>query len=358
MNTLIKRIKVLLILLCLLIPSTFAAETNGGEKAKFDAGGFIFGHIRDGYGWHITSVAGHELTIPLPVIVKSQQRGWFVFMSSNIAEGKEYQEFRISESKEHIGKLVEVQPNGAEIRPFDVSITKNVASIILSGIILCTIFLTIAKTYKQKPKVAPKGFRAVIEVLVLFILDEVIKPCIGKDYARYVPYLLTVFFFILIENLLGIIPIFPGGANVTGNIAVTMVLAVCTFIMVNVFATKDYWKDIFFVPAAPMWLKLPIPLMPFLEFIGILTKPLALMIRLFANMLAGHIIALVFMTLIFIFGAMSPYLGSGVSLFSIAFAVCMDLLECLIVFLQAYVFTLLSAVFIGLSRVEPESTKH
>lgn len=199
---------------------------------------------------------------------------------------------------------------------------------------------------------APGGFRGAMEYMVVFIQDGAIKPCIGKDYLRYSPYLLTLFFFILINNTMGIIPIFPGGANLTGNIATTMVLALCTMFVVNVFANKDYWRDIFLVPSVPMWLKFPIPMMPILELVGVFTKPLALMIRLFANMLAGHMIAMVFMALIFVFGSISPLLGTGVSVFSVFFAIFMNVLELLIIFIQAYVFTLLSAVFIGLSREE------
>ncbi|MDR3705478.1 MAG: F0F1 ATP synthase subunit A [Paludibacteraceae bacterium] len=352
-NRVIKNWQVIFLLLFILIPSAFA-NANAEPEKKFDAGKFIFGHIRDDYSWHITSVGEHELSIPLPVIIKSQSRGWFVFMSTKFNHGKDvYLGFKISQDKAHIGKIMEMLPDGSEVRPFDISITKNVFSLLISVIILCWIFLSMAKTYKAKPISAPGGFRAAMEVLVLFILDEVIKPCIGKDYARYTPYLLTVFFFILLNNVLGIIPIFPGGANVTGNIAITLVLAVCTFVMVNVFATKEYWREIFLVPGVPTWLKLPIPLMPMLEFMGILTKPVALMIRLFANMLAGHMITLVFMALIFIFGSVSPFIGAGVGVFSVLFAICMNVLELLVIFIQAYVFTLLSAVFIGLSRVEP-----
>jgi F-type H+-transporting ATPase subunit a len=357
-NRLIKMGQVLCLLLFILIPSTFANNQEGAAKEKFDAGKFIFGHIRDDYSWHITNIGEHELSIPLPVIVKSQDRGWFVFMSAKFDHGKSsYQGFKISQDKAHPGKIMETLPDGSEVRPFDISITKNVFSLLISAVLLCWIFLSMAKSYKANPLKAPGGFRGAMEVLVLFILDEVIKPCIGKGYERYAPYLLTVFFFVLLNNTLGIIPIFPGGANVTGNIAITLVLAVCTFVAVNVFATKDYWKDIFLVPGVPTWLKLPIPLMPFLEFFGIWTKPIALMIRLFANMLAGHMIALVFMSLIFIFGSVSPMIGTGVGVFSVIFAICMDFLELLVIFIQAYVFTLLSAVFIGLSRIEPHKVE-
>lgn len=334
--------------------SALTVAASEGERA-FSPGDFVFGHIRNAYAWHVTAWGGHHVSVPLPVIVKSQQQGWCVFSSSLIPEGGEDFEyagttFRLSQQPAQKGRLVEII-NGEEVRPWDFSITKNVLEILLAATILLVIFLSMARFYKRNPRRAPGGFMGCMEVLVLFVVNEVIKPCIGKGYERYVPYLLTAFFFILVNNILGLIPIFPGGANVTGNLAVTSVLAVITFVFVNVFATKDYWKDIFLVPAAPMWLKCPVPLMPLLEFIGIFTKPLALMIRLFANILAGHIIELVFMALIFMFGAISPSLGAGVGVFSVLFALAMQVLEVLVVFLQAYVFTLLSAVFIGLAQV-------
>ncbi len=348
----------------MLSQATFANEPiheeheESAKEEKFDPGSFIFGHIRDGYSWHVTSIGEHEISIPLLVILKGNNGDWHIFSSSKFEHGHaSYEGFKISKSEKYLDKVVEIV-DGEEVRPFDISITKNVASLLISAIILCWIFLSMSKVYKQEPLKAPGGFRAVMEVLVLFILDEVIKPCIGKGYERYTPYLLTVFFFIFLNNLLGIIPFFPGGANVTGNIAITLVLAVCTFVAVNVFATKEYWREIFLVPGVPSWLKLPIPLMPMLEFMGILTKPVALMIRLFANMLAGHMIAMVFMALIFIFGSVSPYVGTGVGVFSVIFAVAMNILELLVIFIQAYVFTLLSAVFIGLSRVEPHGEHH
>lgn len=360
----IKSMQVIFLLLFMLIQPSLANETahqeGGHEEAKketFDPGKFIFGHIRDGYSWHITEAFGHDLAIPLPVIVKGQNGAWHVFMSSKFEHGHaSYEGFKISKSSEYMDKVVE-EIDGKEVRPFDLSITKNVLSIIISAILLCVIFLSISRMYTKNPMKAPGGFQAIMEVLILFIANEVVKPSIGKGYEKYVPYLLTVFFFILFNNVLGLIPVFPGGANVTGNIAVTLVLAACTFVVVNVFATKEYWREIFWAPDVPLWLKAPIPLIPFLEFIGIFTKPVALMIRLFANILAGHIILLVFISLIFVFGSVSPLVGTSVGVFSMAFAVVMNLLEVLVVFIQAYVFTLLSAAFIGLAKVEPHHAK-
>jgi len=340
-------------------PSFANTEASGKEqKEAFKPGEFLFGHISDAYSWHITTIGKKEISIPLPVIVKSHDRGWFVFLSSKFEHGHPaYQGFCLSTSEKYDGKIVEILPDETEYRPLDLSITKNVASLLISAGLLLWMFLSLANFYKRKPMGVPGGFKGALESVVIFMEDGVIKPCIGKDYQRYTPYLLTLFFFILINNLMGLIPIFPGGANLTGNIATTGVLAVCSFVVINLFASKEYWKDIFLVPSAPMWLKLPIPLMPILELVGVFTKPMALMIRLFANMLAGHMIAMVFMALIFIFGSISPMLGTGVSVLAILFAIFMNCLELLVVFIQAYVFTLLTSVFIGLSRAEPEHAK-
>ena len=181
---------------------------------------------------------------------------------------------------------------------------------------------------------------------------------IGKKYEKYLPFLLTVFFFILINNLLGLIPWIPGGSNVTGNIAVTMVLAVATFLITNLSGNKDYWVHIFNTPGVPWWLKLPVPLMPLVEFSQVFIKPFVLMVRLFANILAGHIIALGFYSLIFIFGSMHIAAGYGVSLVSVAFTVFMSLLELLVAFIQAFVFTLLSALYFGAAVAEHHHEEH
>ena len=193
-----------------------------------------------------------------------------------------------------------------------------------------------------------------IEALVVMINDEVIKGCIGEDYRRYAPYLLTAFFFVLVNNLIGILPIFPGGANVTGNIAITLVLALCTFLFTNIYGTKAYWKDIFW-PKVPLWLKVPVPLMPMIELFGIFTKPFALMIRLFANIMAGHAAILSLVAIIFITVKAGPVINGSMTVISVLFGIFMDLLELLVAFIQAYVFTMLSAVFIGLSRIKEEN---
>ncbi len=356
-DSLFKGVKYLLLLLALVALPAFASEESKepakAEKEAFNPGEFIFGHISDAYSWHVTKIGHTEISIPLLVIAKSQNRGWFVFSSAKFHHGEEaYQGFEVAHEGAFKDKLVEVV-NGQQVRPLDLSITKNVASLLISAFLLLWIFLAMAKFYRRDPMKAPGGFQGAIEVLIVFMLDEVIKPGVGKGYAKYAPYLLTLFFFILVNNMLGIIPIFPGGANLTGNIATTMVLAVLSLLIINVFANKEYWKEIFLVPTMPSWLRFPIPLMPFLELVSVFTKPLALCIRLFANMLAGHMIAMVFMAMIFIFGAISPLMGTGVSIFALFFAIFMNLLELLVVFLQAYVFTMLTSFFIGMAHPEP-----
>jgi F-type H+-transporting ATPase subunit a len=276
-------------------------------------------------------------------------------MSSRFHHGHEaYQNFRIQHEGEHEGKIVELDEKGEIIGlPIDLSITKTVAGIFVSVIVLLAIFLNIAKSAKQRANMAPKGLQNLFEPIILFIRDEVAKPAIGeKKFEKFMPFLLTAFFFILINNLLGLIPIFPFGSNVTGNIAVTLVLALFTFFITSINGNKHYWKEIY-NPDVPWWLKFPIPLMPIVELSGVITKPFVLMVRLFANMLAGHMIVTVFVSLIFIFNSlMGAEAGLGVSVVSIAFSVFIVLLDVLVSFIQAYVFTLLSALYFGMATSE------
>lgn len=326
------------------------------EKEEVDMKKLIFGHIGDAYDWHITTIGGHHISIPLLCIVKGQN-GWDLFCSSKLGhEGHytEYNGYRIAEEGEpNAGKIIEVSTGE---RPLDISITKNVLSLFISCTLLLVIFLSIASKYKKNNRTRPTGIQALLEPLIISLHDDIIKPSIGKNYKKFSSYLLTAFFFIFINNVLGIIPIFPGGANLTGNIAITLVLALITFFLTNIFGTKEYWKEIFW-PDVPAWLKVPIPIMPFIEVIGIFTKPFALCIRLFANMFAGHVMVLVLIGLIFVFSALSTIVGGVVSIFSVLLVVFMSLLECLVCFIQAYVFTMLSAIFIGLAQVEPHHSK-
>lgn len=332
-----------------------ASASNHTEEGKVDAKGIVFHHIQDAYEWHITTWGDHHLTIALPVIVYSSQTGWHAFSSAHLlhSEGGAYQGFKIATTGDYEGKVVEVLPTGEEIRPFDISITKTVLSLFINSFVVIFIILYVARWYKkQTPESpAPKGFVGFMEMFIMMVEEDVIKSCIGKDYKRYSPYLLSAFFFIFINNLMGLIPVFPGGGNVTGNIAVTMVLAVCTFIAINLFGTKEYWKEILW-PEVPMFLKCPIPLMPVIELFGIFTKPFALMIRLFANIMAGHSIILALTSIVFVTASMGPVVSGSMTAVSVLFSIFMNCVEVLVAFIQAYVFTMLSSVFIGMSRVE------
>ena len=330
------------------------AESQGGEN-PVDVKGIVFGHIGDSYEWHITTWGDVHVTIPLPVIVYSEISGWHFFMSSRLEENEgSYEGLTIAPAgSRYEGKLVEYDAEGNEVRPWDFSITKVSFALLINSFILLLVILGVARWYRKKPleSPAPKGFVGFMEMFIMMVNDDIIKSCIGPKYRKFAPYLLTAFFFIFINNLMGLVPFFPGGANVTGNIAITMVLAICTFLAVNIFGTKAYWKDIFW-PDVPWWLKVPIPMMPLIEFFGVFTKPFALMIRLFANMLAGHMAMLVLTCLIFISASMGPLLNGTLTVASVAFNIFMNALELLVAFIQAYVFTMLSAVFIGLAQIE------
>lgn len=324
------------------------------EENTVDVKEIVFGHIGDSYEWHITTWGKTHVTIPLPVILYSKTSGWHVFLSSRLKEnGGTYEGFYIAPTGEYEGKLVERDAAGQEVRPFDISITKVVLALLINSFLLVVIILVVARWYRRHPQdsAAPGGFIGFMEMFIMMVNDDIIKDCVGPKYRKFAPYLLTAFFFIFINNLMGLVPVFPGGANVTGNIAVTMVLAFCTFIAVNLFGTKTYWKDIFW-PDVPWWLKVPVPMMPFIEFFGILSKPFALMIRLFANMLAGHMAMLVLTCLVFISATMGPALNGTLTVASVLFNIFMNALEILVAFIQAYVFTMLSAVFIGLAQEE------
>lgn len=329
------------------------------EENTVDVKEIVFGHIGDAYEWHITNWGDTHITIPLPIIVYSKMTGWHVFSSARLEENNgSYEGLSIApDGSKYEGKLVEYDADGNQVRPWDFSITKVVFALLFNSVLLVVIVLGVARWYRKHPLekggTAPGGFVGFMEMFIMMVNDDVIKSCVGPKYRKFSPYLLTAFFFIFLNNIMALIPIFPGGANVTANIAVTMVLAVCTFLMVNLFGTKLYWKDIFW-PEVPWWLKVPVPMMPLIEFFGVFTKPFALMIRLFANMLAGHMAMLVLTCLIFISASMGPLMNGTLTVASVLFNIFMNALELLIAFIQAYVFTMLSAVFIGLAQVEPE----
>lgn len=329
----------------------FAQEVEA-EAEPLDVTAMIFDHVGDSYYWHITDWGETSISIPLPVLVYSQETGFHAFMSDKFHHGHEtYEGLKIADKdSEYAGKIVETDANGKESRPFfDFSITKNVAGLIISCILLIWMILHCAKWYKGKDlkSAAPKGFVGSVEMLVSYVYNDVIRPNIPKNTERYVPYLLTAFFFIFFNNLLGLI---PGSANLTGNIAITVTLALFTFITTNIFGTGAYWSEVLWNRELPLWLR---PIMAVIEFIGLFTKPFSLTIRLFANILAGHCALLGVLSVIFLTAISMPGVGNGLmSVVSILLGIFLDFVELLVAFIQAFVFTMLSSIYIGLSQAE------
>ncbi len=331
-----------------------AEPTQGEEAGKIDANALIIGHLKDSYEWHFFDTKTKTVAIYLPVIVHSST-GWHCFSSREICEGETVEGLYIATEGKHEGKIVELNEAGEEKRPFDISITKTVLGLMINSFVTVLIILLVARWYKRHDATeeATTGLAGLLEPITLMMYDDVIRDAIGPEYKKYTPYLLTAFYFILVNNLMGIIPFFPGGANVTGNIAITLTLAVCTFLAINVTTNKHYWKDIFWSDV-PWWLKVPLPLMPTVEVIGMFTKPFALMIRLFANILAGHSLLLGIVCVVFLTAKMGAAMNGTLSAVAVIFGVFVDVIELLVAFIQAYVFTMLSAVFIGLARPHPK----
>lgn len=334
------------------VPADSTAEAGG--KSKIKPKEIIFEHLGDGYGWEVPF--NHHKRMALPVIVYGSD-GFHVFSSSRMDHGQTYKDgdatFKIAgKDSDYKGKVVEIV-NGKEVKPIDFSITKNVCALFISILLVAGLMLWLARYHKHHPYKAPRKGLGAVEALLVFIYDDVVKATLGRDAPRFAPYLLTVFFFIFGMNLLGLMVVFPGGANLTGNIAVTLVLAILTFLVTNLFANKHYWKEIFW-PDVPIWLKFPLPIMQVIEVFGMFTKPAALTVRLFANMMGGHMIIIVLTLLIFIFAAMSPAIGAATTVVSIIFSVFMLLIDVLVSFIQAYVFTMLSTIFISLAQHHEE----
>ncbi len=327
-------------------------EEHGAQKEKFDPSTYILEHVSNSHEWHLVTIQKRDgtekhISIPLPVILYYRPTGLHFFFSNKLAHGHEYKGFKMGEG-EHEGQIVALNEAGevdSENLLLDFSMTKMVVGMLAAAIIGLWLFIAMSRSYKKTGISAPRGLQGLLEPVICFIRDDVVIPNIGhRHYEKFMPYLLSVFFFILINNLMGLIPFPPPfGANVTGNLALTMTLALFTFFIIQISGTKGYWRHIFAMPGVPLWL---LPIMTIVEIIGMITKPVALMIRLFANITAGHIIVISLMALIFIFDSI------WISPVSIFFVIFMDCIELLVAFLQAYVFTLLSAVFISLALVE------
>ncbi len=422
MTSKFKHIFLLILAVFLFAPATLhaSAEKGDGEKETMDVKEIIFEHLGDGYGWEVPFA--HQYRIPLPVIVRAEDGSWHCFSSARLRElvvtknevtgkeehhlhpvpvvledgGKKYT-FILSKSEANKNKVVELMPLAADVqdkvvlqadslavaenkplsevnvpgyikvdgqyyteyKPWDFSFTKNVLALFITAILVTLMMMSVVRWYKRNNLKAPRKGSGFLELIVEFVYNGVIKSTLGKKAPKFAPYLLTAFFFILTMNLLGLIVIFPGGANLTGNIAVTLVLALLTFFMTNIKGTKHYWKEILW-PDVPIWLKCPLPIMQFIEVFGIFTKPAALCVRLFANMMGGHMIVITLVLLIFIFGAFGAAAVGGVTVVSTIFSIFMLALDVLVSFIQAYVFTMLSTIFIGLAQEDGhhEDKKH
>ncbi|HIZ86552.1 MAG TPA: F0F1 ATP synthase subunit A [Candidatus Coprenecus pullistercoris] len=327
-----------------------AVEKTEADGQKFGAKAVVLEHFEDSYWWHVGTFGTKEVNLYLPVILYSGNTGWHCFSSKHLMDGASYLGFSVASEGRYEGKIVEVHPDGDVSRPFDMSITRTVAALLLNSAIVLVFVLTAARLHRRcGARKTPGGLAAFMEWAVEAVENDLIKPSVGENWRRFAPYLLTVFFFILVNNFMSLIPFFPGGVNVTGNIAVTFVLALASFVAINLFGGRAYWKDIFW-PEVPTWLKVPVPFMPVIEFIGIFTKPFALMIRLFANMLAGHAAIICLVCIIFVTASMGALMNTSMTVVAVLFAIFMNALEVLVAFLQAYVFTMLSGVFIGLAQ--------
>ncbi|HEY4936582.1 MAG TPA: F0F1 ATP synthase subunit A [Puia sp.] len=355
--------------------SIFAQEGGAHKEGKkdFKAKEIIFGHVLNNHDFHLIDIVNdkgekHPVSIPLPVILYSKKRGLDAFMSSNFHHGEQnyrkymmltdekIAELKLDTKKYNAQDIVAVNENGIidpSVRIYDISLSRNVVQMLIGLTLFTWVMLAIAKKYKSEQGVisAPKGSQSLLEPVITFVRDEVAKPNLGNSYEKYLPFLLTIFFFILINNIIGLI---PGSANVTGNIAFTAVLGIISFVVILFSSDRHYWGHIFNPPDVPLGVKFI--LVP-VEFISVFIKPFALIIRLFANMVAGHIIIICLISLIFIFGNMNKFAGWGTAPFSIAFTIFIYFIEVLVAFIQAFIFAMLTAVFIG-QAIEGKQHQH
>jgi len=357
-----------------------SSETTAGigaEKGdgKFNASEVILDHILDSHEWHLMTIAGHKITIPLPVILVSS-KGIDVFMSTTIDRARLIQMHDSAGNQkkvrviQHGGKiylmedgkftkvvkeseLISTEVRDKTARVFDFSITKNVVSMLLAGLLLFLLFRRMASAYALHPNKSPRGMNNFLEMVILFMRDEVIRPNLREKTNMFLPYLLTIFFFIWINNLLGLLPF---AMNVTGNITFTATLAIFTLAIMMFKSGKHYWGHIFNPPGVPGFVK---PILVLVEVLSIITKPFALLIRLFANITAGHLIVLSFLSMIFIFAGINKFVAGGViTPFSVAFATCIYFLELLVAALQAFIFVMLSSLFISEAMGIGQSKEH
>jgi F-type H+-transporting ATPase subunit a len=345
--------------LLLALPITgfaYEKEESEGDK-KFDPNEMIMHHVKDAHEFHIIDIDDKPISLPLPIILWTDN-GLTTFMSSGFHhddEGKVVVEKNGERFVKYHEKIYQLEAGASSVvfddkhhptnatKPLDISITRNVFMMWVSVLVLLLIFISAARVYRKSESKVPTGIAGFVEPLIVFVRDEIARPMIGENkYKRYMPYLLTIFFFIWINNIFGLIPIL-NGANLSGNIAFTFTLALFTFIITTFSGNKNYWKHIFWMPGVPVPMK--IFLMP-IELIGIFTKPISLMIRLFANITAGHIIILALMSLIFIFETV------WVSPISVAFSLFITVIEIVVTAIQAYIFTILSALYFGMATEE------
>jgi len=328
--------------------STHDAATADEDKA-FDPNDVIMHHIKDSHGWHLFDWNDHPVSVPLPVILWTND-GLVVFSSAEFHHDVTGTHEVVRGNQSFVNEHEHIYYAGTHEGPLDLSITKNVMSLFVAALIILLIFVSTGRFYARNGAVAPKGLAGFMEPLVLFVRDEIARVNLPEKHVnRFLPFLLTVFFFIWVNNMLGLIPFFPGGANLTGNIAVTMTLAVITFLVTNFNGTKDYWLHVFWMPGVPSWLK---PLIAVVEIIGLFTKPFSLMIRLFANITAGHILVLSLVSLIFIFKTV--WVSPGAILLTLF----ISSLELLVAALQAFVFTMLTAMYIGTAVTSHDHHEH
>ena len=400
-----------LLMVMMLLPGY--AKASGSEEGEgINVKEILFEHLGDGYGWEVPF--SHSYRIPLPVIVRAEDGSWHCFSSARLTEhvkvtdpatGKEHTvteprivelgkdgepdhyKFLLAHASKHKDKVVQLMPTSSadeleaeqtakaqndeivdgyvkfdgkyykEYKPWDLSITKNVMALFISVLVVLAMVFSLVGYYRRNGEKAPRKGMGFMEMLVEFIYDGVIKSTLHGKAKKYVSFLLTCFFFIFIMNLLGLIVVFPGGANLTGNIAVTLVLAVIVFVVVNVNGTKHYWKEIFW-PDVPLFLKFPLPIMQFIEIFGIFTKPAALCVRLFANMMGGHMIVITLTLVIFIFAMFGAAVAGASAVLSVIFSLFMLAIDVLVSFIQAYVFTLLATIFISMSDVDDHAEAH